>query len=414
MINVAVIVFLASCSSKEKTPERELYRPLHHFSPQKNWINDPNGLVYYEGEYHLFFQYNPYANKWGHMSWGHAVSKDLIHWKELPVAIEEYKDVEGDSVMIFSGSAVVRQNRIIAIFTGHKPGRQNQNIAFSSDSGRTFTLYKANPVLDIDRKDFRDPKVFWYEPQKKWVMAAVIPDQYKVNLYESKDLKSWSFLSDFGKVGDTMKIWECPDLFEVSNKWVLMLSGSHPQGGPFVGMQYFVGDFNGTKFTIDEPSRYPLYVDYGKDFYAGVTYNNEPNGRRIMIGWANNWAYAGDLPTSPWKGGMSLPREITLGPDMKLRQIPITDMTPRKVSLAPSDTIHVLGCVIGYENDSVYLDRRNAGNISFNKNFPSIEKAPARLIDGKVKLNIYVDQAIIEIFINDGEAVISDQMFINH
>jgi fructan beta-fructosidase len=415
---IMVIVALTSCS-QGKDNHNERYRPQYHFTPEKNWINDPNGLVYFEGEYHLFFQYNPYGNKWGHMSWGHAVSKDLVHWEELPVAIEEYKDAAGDSVMIFSGSAVVSGDSIVAIFTSNKPGRQSQSIASSTDNGRTFRLYKGNPVLDIGRKDFRDPKVFWYEPQKKWVMAAVVPDEYKVNFYESKDMKSWNFLSDFGGAGDTTKIWECPDLLEVSGKWLLMVSGSHPQGGPFVGMQYFIGDFDGTKFTVDDPSRYPLYIDYGKDFYAGITFNNEPKGRRIMIGWANNWAYAGDIPTSSWRGAMSLPREISLYEaegGMRIRQRPITDATPKEVELAPSETVNVMGAIIGYDEKEkvVYLDRRNAGNVSFNKTFPSIEKTPARLIDGKVKLKIYADQSIIEIFINDGESVISDQVFISH
>jgi fructan beta-fructosidase len=405
-----LIIALTSCSPKENI-HNELYRPQYHFSPGRNWINDPNGLVYFDGEYHLFFQYNPHGNKWGHMSWGHAVSKDLVHWEELPVAIEEYTDAGGDTVMVFSGSAVVKGDSIVAIYTSHKPTRQNQSIAVSTDRGRTFKRYEGNPVLDINRKDFRDPKVFWYEPQKKWVMAAVVPDQFKVNFYESKDLVSWDFMSEFGNVGDTTKIWECPDLFPLSNKWVLLTSGSHPQGGPFVGMQYFVGDFDGTKFTVDDPSRYPLYVDYGKDFYAGVTFNNEPKGRRIVIAWANNWAYGGDIPTSPWRGAMSLPRELTLGSDMKLRQAPITSMTPRTVSIKPGDTVRVGEAIVGYDNGGVYFDRRNAGNISFNKNFPSIERAPARLIDGKVKLDVYADQSIVEIFINDGEAVISEQVF---
>ncbi|MEJ0032690.1 MAG: glycoside hydrolase family 32 protein [Bacteroidota bacterium] len=400
---LVIILVLFSCTAKN---EKADYRPKFHFTPQKNWTNDPNGLVYYDGEYHLFFQYNPYGDKWGHMSWGHAVSKDLLHWEELPVAIEEYVDSEGDSVMIFSGSAVVSGDSIVAIFTSHKSTKQSQSIAVSHDKARTFKVYKGNPVLDIGRKDFRDPKVFWYEPQKKWVMAAVVPDQHKVNLYESKDLKSWNFMSDFGKVGDTTKIWECPDLFPLSNKWVLLISASHPQGGPFVGMQYFVGDFDGTKFSVDDSSRYPLYVDYGKDFYAGITYNNEPGGRRIMIGWANNWAYAGSVPTSPWRGGMSLPRELSLDSDLKLKQVPAVEIESKKVVFDKTDSIEVSGTWIGYNaiTKNVFLNR-------MNKMFPSIEKAPARLIDGKVKLEIFEDHSIIEVFINDGEAVISDQVF---
>jgi len=418
------IALLIACSCKQPEQNaadlRERYRPAFHFTPDHNWTNDPNGLVYFKGEYHLFYQYNPYANKWGHMSWGHAVSKDLIEWEHLAVAIEEYTDAAGNSVMIFSGSAVVSNDTIVAVYTSHihrngEQIRQNQSIAYSIDSGRTFTRYEKNPVVDIGRRDFRDPKVFWYEPQKKWIMAAVVPDLHKVQLHESRDLKAWMLLSEFGPLGDTTKIWECPDLFEMTDdKWVMVVSNSHPQGGPYVGMQYFIGKFDGTTFTADSPGQYPLYVDYGKDFYAGVTFNNVPGDKRIMIGWANNWAYAGDIPTSPWKGMMALPRELTLDQTedgLRLKQLPITNEQPVTKNLSPSETIEILGCVIGYDSGSVYLDRRKAGNTSFNKHFPSIERAPARLIDGKVKLNIYVDQSIIEVFINGGEAVITDQVF---
>jgi fructan beta-fructosidase len=407
---------LIAFACKEPAPD---YRPKFHFTPDHNWINDPNGLVYYNGEYHLFYQYNPYGNKWGHMSWGHAVSKDLLQWEHLPVALEEYKDAAGDSVMVFSGSAVVSGDTLVAIYTSHKADRQNQSIAYSVDRGRTFTRYEHNPVLDISRKNFRDPKVFWYEPQKKWIMAVVVPDLHKVQLHESKDLKAWKLLSEFGPLGDTTKIWECPDLVDVpmiedpsQRKWVMIVSTSHPQGGPYVGMQYFVGDFDGTTFTADDPSMYPLYVDYGKDFYAGVTFNNVPNGGKILLGWVNNWAYANDLPTTPWKGAMSLPRKLTLD-GMMLKQTPVTNVQPMRVSITPNDSLQVLGAWIGYDDieKAVYLDRRNAGNTSFNKSFPSIEKAPARLIDGKVQLEIYVDQSIIEVFINGGEAVITEQVF---
>lgn len=401
------IILLIAFACKQPAAD---YRPEFHFTPEKNWTNDPNGLVYFDGEYHLFYQYNPYANKWGHMSWGHAVSKDLKSWEHLPVAIEEYVDAKGDSVMIFSGSAVVNGDSIIAIYTSHKPTHQTQSIAYSVDKGRTFKRYEGNPVLDIGRKDFRDPKVFWHEPDKKWVMAVVVPDMHKVQLHASKDLKHWNLLSDFGPLGDTTKIWECPDLFPLGDKWVMLLSNSHPQGGPYVGMQYFVGDFDGTTFTADDPDQYPLYVDYGKDFYAGVTFNNEPNGRRIMIGWANNWAYAGDLPTTPWKGAMAFPRELSLDGIM-LKQTPITSMKPQRKDLVPNATINIGDVIVGFDGKEVYLDRRNAGNVSFNKTFPTIEKAPARMIDGKVKLEIYVDKSVIEIFINGGEAVITEQVF---
>src|SRR6478609_6557592 len=257
VITIAVIV---SCSVKPPESEviagKEQYRPQYHFSPQKNWTNDPNGLVYYDGEYHLFYQYNPYGDTWGHMSWGHTVSKDLLRWEQLPVAIEEYPDpATGDSTMIFSGTVVVDKNNssglcsgkecMVAIYTSHvhKDGegkRQHQSLAYSNDKGRTWKRYDKNPILDIQRKDFRDPKVFWYEPQQKWVMALVVPDEYKVQLYQSKNLLQWDLMSEFGKVGDTTRIWECPDLYRLpvenepgKSKWVLSLSGSHPAGPNF-------------------------------------------------------------------------------------------------------------------------------------------------------------------------------------
>lgn len=399
----------------EEPVSTESYRPKHHFSPPQNWTNDPNGLVYYDGEYHLYYQHNPYGNKWGHMSWGHAVSKDLISWEHLPVAIPEYKDSEGDSVMIFSGSAVVSNDTIWAVYTSHKSTKQAQCIAYSVDKGRTYTQYDKNPVIDLGLKDFRDPKVFWYEPQKKWVMTVVIPDQHKAQFYESKNLKTWKLLSEFGNIGDVSKIWECPDLVQISNnKWVLLISGSHPQGGPYPGMQYFVGSFDGTRFVAENPNQYPLYVDFGKDFYAAVTYNNVPSNKTILLGWATNPAYAGDIPTSPFRCMMSFPRELSLDstPEgWRLKQLPITDMTPITKSLAPGDTLMIGDVVIGYESDSVYLDRRRAGNVTFNDRFPSIEKAPVHAQAGKVHLNVYVDEPVIEVYINGGEAVITDLVF---
>lgn len=288
-------LFALGCQTSKKENDtvseyREKYRPQYHFSPAKNWTNDPNGLLYYEGEYHLFCQYNPYGDKWGHMSWGHAVSQDLVHWQHLPLAIAEYQDrTTGDSTMIFSGTAVVDTNNssglcengacLIAVFTSnvHKDNqglRQHQSLAFSNDKGRTWRLYDQNPILDIGRKDFRDPKIFWYEPQQKWVMALVVPDQYSVQLYQSKNLLKWELMSEFGKVGDTTRIWECPDLFQLpveneagQSKWVLSLSGGHPAGPTFVGMQYFIGEFDGTTFRSDQVEA--RYIDYGKDYYAG-------------------------------------------------------------------------------------------------------------------------------------------------
>lgn len=273
---------------------REPWRPQFHFSPPRNWINDPNGLVFYAGEYHLFYQYNPFGDRWGHMSWGHAVSRDLVHWTHLPVAL-----AEADGVMIFSGSAVVdgentsgfgRPGRppLVAIYTGHHTGRprQDQRLAYSTDRGRTWTPYAGNPVLDIGEADFRDPKVFWHAPSRRWVMVVAWPVQRKVRLYGSPNLKTWTHLSDFGPAGATTGIWECPDLFPLpiesaprrTRKWVLIVNigSGAPAGGS--GCQYFVGDFDGTRFTLDptfpppQPEFVPagrLLADFEGDDYAG-------------------------------------------------------------------------------------------------------------------------------------------------
>jgi fructan beta-fructosidase len=249
----------------------QTYRPQFHFTPQKNWMNDPNGLLYYKGEYHLFFQYNPEGNTWGHISWGHAVSKDLTHWKELPVAIPEDP---ATNELIFSGSAVVDTNNtsgfgtkanppIVAIYTSATPGSQAQSLAYSTDSGRTFTKYAGNPVLDIGSAEFRDPKVFWYAPAKQWRMVVVRALEHKVDIYGSSNLKKWTHLSDFGPTGATGGAWECPDLFPLAvngdphhTKWVMVvnLNPGGIAGGS--GGQYFVGDFDGTKFTSDDPPTY--------------------------------------------------------------------------------------------------------------------------------------------------------------
>lgn len=272
---------------------REPFRPQFHFTPATNWMNDPNGMVYYDGEYHLFYQYNPFGDKWGHMSWGHAVSHDLVRWQHLPVAL-----YEENGVMIFSGSAVVDWKNtsgfgrggkppLVAIYTGHYTGKplQNQQIAYSNDRGRTWTKYAGNPVLDIGERDFRDPKVSWHEPTKSWIMTVAWPAERKVRFYASPNLKDWTHLSDFGPAGSITGIWECPDLFQVRmqgarsrEKWILIVNvgSGAPAGGS--GCQYFIGDFDGKRFTLDSsyPKEQPEFVPEGKmlaDFertdYAG-------------------------------------------------------------------------------------------------------------------------------------------------
>ncbi len=324
----------AAAAQTETSPTasgfKETHRPQFHFSPAKMWMNDPNGMVYHKGEYHLFYQHYPDSTVWGPMHWGHAVSKDMIHWEHLPIAL--YPDSLG---WIFSGSAVVDVNNtsglgskenppMVAIFTYHSDPKakrkdfQTQGMAYSTDNGRTWTKYKENPVLpNPGIADFRDPKVSWHEASKQWVMILAVADH--VELYGSKNLKNWSKLSEFGKThGAHGGVWECPDLFPLpidgKQKWVLLLSinpgGIH--GGS--ATQYFIGNFDGKKFTSDNPPKTTLWLDYGKDNYAGVTWSNIPaaDGRRLFLGWMSNWQYANQVPTSPWRSAMTLPRELSL------------------------------------------------------------------------------------------------------
>ena len=296
----------------------EPYRPQVHYTPARNWINDPNGLVYDNGTYHLFYQYNPQGNDWGNMSWGHATSADLLHWKEQPVAMR--RNEWGD---IFSGSAVIDADNtagfgagaMVALYTSSGE-RQQQSLAYSTDGGMTFTQYAGNPVIaNSDRPDFRDPKVFWHAESKRWIMALALGNAHGIAFYGSPDLKNWTPLSTFTTSSARSNIgqWECPDLLRMpykgGTKWVLIVSNNPggPAGGS--GTEYFVGDFDGTTFTADELD-YPLWLDYGPDNYAGVTWSNVPDGRTLFIGWMNNWNYSGAVPASPWRSAMTLPREL--------------------------------------------------------------------------------------------------------
>lgn len=298
-------------------------RPLVHFTPPKNWMNDPNGMVYYEGEYHLFYQYHPGGSTWGPMHWGHAISTDLFNWVDLPVAL--YPDHLGT---IFSGCVVVDtantagfktgpESPFVAIYTS-AGARQTQSIAYSNDKGRTWTKYDGNPVLPnpgID--DFRDPKVIWHAPSQKWIMSLATGRE--ISFYSSANLKEWSFESSFGKgIGAQGGVWECPDLFPVSVqnssevKWLLLVSLN--PGGPNGGSatQYFVGDFDGKVFHPENTST--SWLDTGTDNYAGVTFANIPDSqdRRIFIGWMSNWVYAERVPTQLWRSAMTVPRELNL------------------------------------------------------------------------------------------------------
>jgi fructan beta-fructosidase len=471
--HVACLVLACLCAplaARTDDDYREQWRPQFHFSPAKNWMNDPNGMVFYDGEYHLFYQYNPYGDKWGHMSWGHAVSRDLVHWEHLPVALYEENDV-----MIFSGSAVVdwqntsgfgRDGRppLVAIYTGHytKKPLQNQRLAYSNDRGRTWTKYVANPVLDLGEKDFRDPKVFWHEPTRRWVMAVAWPEHRKIRFYASPNLKEWTHLSDFGPAGSTTGIWECPDLFPLNaenqagaRKWALIVNvGSGAVAGGS-GTQYFVGDFDGRQFTADGSSQASaLWADWGRDFYAAVSWNDIPrhDGRRLWLGWMSNWEYANDVPTSPWRSAMSIPRALSLrktAEGWRLVQRPVQELAKlrgerRQLALAKltghadlsklnavtaglfeleaelQPDAHAelqLKLLTGASEETVLradltsrklmLDRARSGAVGFHQKFPGTVSAPLPLREGRLKLRLFVDTSSIEVFAGDGEVALT-------
>jgi sucrose-6-phosphate hydrolase SacC (GH32 family) len=455
---IAALFAIFSSIALAQAPYSEPYRPQYHFSPPQNFMNDANGMVFFQGEYHLFYQHNPEGNVWGHMSWGHAVSPDMIYWQNLPVAIPEHKDY-----MIFSGSSVVDRNNssglcgkeacLVAIYTAHKEGWQRQNIAYSLDRGRTWKDYEGNPVVDEKKPDFRDPKMFWYEPQRKWVLVTVFADERLARFYESRDLKSWKFMSEFGPAGTTEGQWECPDLVELpiegttQKKWVLIISRNPgaPQGG--TGVQYFVGNFDGTRFTNETPDSTKLWIDWGKDFYATQRFADQPasDKRIIWMGWLGNWKYANQEPTSPWRGIQSIPREMFLRrcetgycvgerPIHELQSLRMRTHSLRsgKVTV-PSASFEFDAqlqsdkdmqleitdskgktVLIGFDPTAkqIYIDRTKSGEASFSLDFPG-KHAGSIASGNSVSLHVFVDQTTIEIFANDGERVISERVYLN-
>jgi len=379
------------------------YRPKYHFTPAKNWINDPNGLLWHNGEYHLFFQHNPVGKVWGHMSWGHAVSTDLLNWTELPVAIPEDEDGA-----IFSGSAISLGDEIVAFYTRHTETHQAQCIARSSDGGRTFIKYESNPVLDEGKKDFRDPKVFKY--QDHWIMCVAQPIDRQISFYKSFDLVNWQHLSNFGPAAAIDGIWECPDLFplEIDGEevWVLLVS-LNPGGLYGSGTQYFVGDFDGQMFTPRYSTSEPRWLDYGKDNYAGVTFNGEPNGRRIFIGWMANWSDVKNHPGTSWTCQMTVPRLLGLTryqdefqDELVLTQQPICKETYEIFETIPeSGSVELIGFAkVGYNADRKVI-------------FINGYEAPYAPKGDKINLKVWVDMSSIELFSADGVRSISLAVF---
>jgi len=452
----------------------EKYRPQLHFSPAQNWMNDPNGLLFFEGEYHLFYQHDQYGKVFTNMSWGHAISNDLVHWKEYPKAI--FPDGDGLG-LIFSGSAVVDKNNtagfgsnaFVAIYTATEP-QQQQCIAYSSDKGRTWTKYKNNPVIangknDNIPDDFRDPKVMWHENSKKWIMSLAVKDH--IEFWSSPNLREWSKESEFGiDVGGHGGVWECPDLFELpveaepqNRRWVL-LANINP-GGPNGGSatQYFVGDFDGKNFSLDTKfERYMgtqgCWADYGTDNYAEVTWSNVSD-RKIALGWMNNWNYAMKAPTYPWRGAMTVPKKLRLvqtEEGYRLASWPVAELesnyseekefSNEKVSTSfrfpntvtaesPYELTVELrdanknGFVLELSNDlnqkvsigflpkenKFFIDRTQSGKGDFSTDFLGKHYGPRISKSDEIKLRILVDRSSIEVFADDGLTVMTDLLF---
>lgn len=463
----------------------EPYRPRYHYTAARNWINDPNGLVWFDGEYHLCYQYNPFGDQWGHMSWGHAVSPDLVHWQELPVALPE-----DERVSIYSGSVVVderhsagfgegRHPALVAVYTGclRRPeGGQAQELAWSTDRGRTWTKHAGNPVLDLGLRDFRDPKVFWHAPSARWVMAVVVPDDRRVQFHGSSDLKRWTKLGEFGAPFEGEGIWECPDLLPLQvpgegTRWLFKVDvfGGHPSGG--TGARIFFGDFDGERF-IPEPEPQPQWADYGSDFYAALSWANlaarppsqaAPGEEAVWIAWMNCHRYARALPTSPWRGAMTVPRALSarrIDGRLRLLQQPVAalqalrgpawELPPIEVGeagcvLSPpagfDSTSFELECsvesstaqawavalrvgvdsnegeatLVGYDNlrQVVFLDRSRAGfappgdpHYAGRREAPCPPPAPGR----PLRLRVLVDACSVEVFVGQGELTLTEQI----
>lgn len=467
-----LVLVVGVAQAQPDTAYTQSYRNQVHFSPRQNWINDPNGLVFHEGEYHLFFQYNPLGIRWGHMTWGHAVSPDLMHWKELAPAITE------DTVMAFSGSVVVDERNtsgfgsagnvpMVAIYTGHREGNQSQFLAYSLDKGRTWTKYTGNPVLDRKQKDFRDPNVFWHEPSGQWIMSVVLPQEQRALFYGSPDLKKWDELGDFSVPNKALGIWECPALMPVpveedstgtQRKWVMLLSVGDGAVAGGSGMQYFVGDFDGKQFTAQDTVT--RFVDYGKDYYAAIQFNHLD--RPVTIGWMNNWQYANDIPTSPFRGSMTLPRQLSLRKTptayvlrqtlanevenirgneaqiLVLKGIDHTKEANEFINDADAYELMVRGSVgnfgvklktgpneetvIGYDSTrrEVYVDRTKSGRMTENSKFsarttaPLVVETPAgqKAARPQLTLHIVVDRASVEVFVDGQQPVtLTNQIF---
>lgn len=467
-----MLVKKKSHESAKPAPYTEKYRPQLHFSAPQNWLNDPNGLVWHDGVFHLFYQYNPSGNEWGNMHWGHAVSRNLMHWEHRPLAL--HAEPWGLGFM-FSGCAVADlqnssgfgtsgQVPLIAIYTScDTQGIQAQSIAYSLDDGDTWAQYESNPVIDNPGiRDFRDPKVFWHEGSDRWVMTLAADDH--VEFYTSTNLVNWELVFRFGKHhGSHAGVWECPDLFPLTTesgqtKWALVISVSTEHSERDESVQYFIGDFDGRRFMPQHHDE--LWIDHGADNYGAVTWDGVPadDGRRIMIGWMSSWRYAKEMPTYPWRGNMTMPREIRLvegidgfelafAPAREVRELrsksysvdtaPIdstgiqelfTSVTGSLLDLdleftwgdgeAQSFSVVFSGCSgeearvhVDVEARLLIVDRMSVGQRVPNPKFANRFEASLRQLDGRFDLRIIKDRASVEVFGDEGRSVISANLF---
>ena len=423
------------------TKNREQYRPLYHHTPAYGWMNDPNGMFFKDGVWHLYFQHNPYGSQWENMTWGHSTSTDLIHWtfQGDPVQPDAWGAIfSGSSVVDKNNTAGFGENAIVALYTSAGEN-QTQSMAYSTDNGKTFTKYDGNPIITSNVPDFRDPHMFWNEDIKKWNMILAAGQQ--MNIYSSDNLKDWKFESSFGaEYGSHGGVWECPDLMKMKvrgtdkEKWMLVcnINPGGPSGGS--ATQYFVGDFDGHKFTCESKPEVTKWMDYGKDHYATVTFDNAPNGRHVALAWMSNWQYANQVPTLQYRSANSIPRDLGLfeykgntycsvtpseeitAARSKKPSKSLSEACEMVVNLKGDATITLSNSkgekvVMTYKakDETFSMDRTLSGKTDFSSDFAAITTAP---VYGKMnKLRIFIDKSSIEVFDNDGKMAMTNLVF---
>ena len=442
IFGILVIVLTACVNQPAHHLTDEPFRSVYHHSPAQNWMNDPNGMFYDDATqlWHLYYQHNPFGTTWGPMHWAHATSTDLIHWEQHPIALAP------DSLgTIFSGSIVIDRNNtagfgenaIVAIYTQSEICGQHQSIAYSLDGGMTFTKYEGNPVLKGDIADFRDPKVFWDEQTNRWMM--ILACQQEVRFYSSINLRDWTYESSFGaNYGEHSGVWECPDLIQLGDHWVLLLNIN--PGGPFGGSatQYFVGDWNGKTFTCIDMPEETKWLDYGKDHYATVTWHNAPNNRVVAIGWMSNWQYANVVPTQAFRSQNTIARDLSLYTDDKGEiRVAVVPSPENDALLGKKITRPADACVIdlelsGTETSVITLsnskgekvvmtldvhahtfamDRTAAGDCSFSQDFAAVTVSPLFVAREQYNVRLFIDHCSIEAFDANGYWAMTNLVF---